>query len=168
MSIALGWNLGEIKQIRLTQAELERTRLAAGDLLVVEGHGNADEIGRVAIWDGSINDCVHQNHLIRVRPKPDAIHPNYACEFLNSRSGRQFLLRSGKTTSGLNTISVSNVKAATILLPVISLQHEFAIRVESVRSIQTQQSTAPQKHRPHSMPCWRGFSAHPDSARHVL
>lgn len=137
--------LGEIKQIRLTQAELERTRLAAGDLLVVEGHGNADEIGRVAIWDGSINDCVHQNHLIRVRPKPDAIHPNYACEFLNSRSGRQFLLRSGKTTSGLNTISVSNVKAATILLPVISLQHEFAIRVESVRSIQTQQSTATTK-----------------------
>lgn len=137
--------LGEIKQIRLTQAELERTRLAAGDLLVVEGHGNADEIGRVSIWDGSINDCVHQNHLIRVRLNPDAIHPTYACEFLNSQSGRQFLLRSGKTTSGLNTISVSNVKAATILLPELSLQHEFATRVESVRSIQTQQSTATTK-----------------------
>lgn len=137
--------LGEIKQIRLTQAELERTRLSVGDLLVVEGHGNADEIGRVAIWDGSINDCVHQNHLIRVRPNPDAIYPSYACEFLNSHSGRQFLLRSGKTTSGLTTISVSNVKAATILLPEISLQQKFATRVESVRSIQTQQCTATTK-----------------------
>lgn len=137
--------LGEIKKIRLTQAELERTRMVVGDLLVVEGHGNPDEIGRVAIWDGSINDCVHQNHLIRVRPNPDAIHPSYACEFLNSHSGRQFLLRSGKTTSGLNTISVSNVKAATILLPAISLQHEFAIRAESIRSIQSQQSAATTK-----------------------
>ena len=137
--------LGEIKKIRLTQAELERTRLVVGDLLVVEGHGNPDEIGRVAIWDGSISDCVHQNHLIRVRLNPDALLPSYACELLNSQNGRQFLLRSGKTTSGLNTISVSNVKAATILLPVVSLQRKFSMQVESVRSIQSQQSTATAK-----------------------
>jgi type I restriction enzyme S subunit len=137
--------LGEIKHIRLTQAEFERTRLSQGDLLVVEGHGNVDEIGRVAIWDGSINDCVHQNHLIRARLNPDAVHPSYACEFLNSQSGRQFLLRSGKTTSGLNTISVSNVKAATILLPGIAHQRNFATQVESIRSIQSQQTAATTK-----------------------
>jgi type I restriction enzyme, S subunit len=103
--------LSEIKVIRLTDAEFARIKLAEGDLLVVEGHGNPQEIGRVAIWDGSIPDCVHQNHLIRVRCDPSTLRPTYASEFLNSASGRQFLSRSGKTTSGLTTISVSNVKA---------------------------------------------------------
>ena len=138
-------DLGEIKHIRLSQAEFERARLFPGDLLVVEGHGNPNEIGRVAIWDGSIADCVHQNHLIRARVHADALHPSYTCEFLNSASGRQFLLRSGKTTSGLSTISVSNVKAATILLPPISHQREFAVRFGSVRSVQSQQTAATHK-----------------------
>lgn len=65
--------LSEIKLIRLTTAEFARVKLERGDLLLVEGHGNPLEIGRAAIWDGSIADCVHQNHLIRVRP--DALEP---------------------------------------------------------------------------------------------
>ncbi len=135
-------DLSEIKTIRLTEAELTRTRLMNGDLLVVEGHGNPNEIGRVAIWDGSIEGCVHQNHLIRARFNPVTLRSEYVCEFLNSRSGRQFLLRSGKTTSGLTTISVSNVKDAAILLPSISLQGEFALKADAIRSIQAQQATA--------------------------
>ena len=39
-------DLGEIKKIRLTERELERTSLEKGDLLVVEGHGNPNEIGQ--------------------------------------------------------------------------------------------------------------------------
>ena len=134
--------LSEIKSIRLTPADFVRTKLMFGDLLIVEGHGNPNEIGRVATWDGSIADCVHQNHIIRARCNPAILRAGYACEFLNSKSGRQFLLRSGKTTSGLSTISVSNVKAATILLPPIPLQDKFESRIESVRSIQSQQAAA--------------------------
>jgi len=92
--------LQEIKHIHLTEKELGRVRLECGDLLIVEGHGNADEIGRAAIWDGSINLCVHQNHLIRARPDHSSILPEFACAYLNSSSGRRHLLRSGKTTSG--------------------------------------------------------------------
>jgi len=60
-------NLDEIKEINLSEPEFQRTRLEPGDILIVEGHGNPEEIGRAAIWDGSINPCVHQNHLIRFR-----------------------------------------------------------------------------------------------------
>ena len=68
--------LGQIKWIRLTDREFRRVRLEKGDLLVVEGHGNANEIGRVAVWDGSIVDCVHQNHLIRARPDAESVLPS--------------------------------------------------------------------------------------------
>lgn len=138
-------DLTEIKKMRVSPAEFDRTKLYAGDLLVVEGHGNPREIGRVAAWDGSIPDCVHQNHLIRVRCVREVLDPTYVCEFLNSGSGRQSLLRSGKTTSGLNTISVGNVKVASILVPPLRLQQAFAVQVEDVRSIQSQQSSAAAK-----------------------
>jgi type I restriction enzyme, S subunit len=59
--------LSEIERFELAPEELEKWRLAAGDLLIVEGNGSADEIGRCAVWNGSIDPCVYQNHLIRVR-----------------------------------------------------------------------------------------------------
>ena len=127
--------LSEIKSIRLTEREFGRVRLQRGDLLVVEGHGNAAEIGRAAIWDGSVRDCVHQNHLIRVRPGHSLIIPEFACAYLNSSSGRQHLLRSGKTTSGLNTITTSDVKGCTMFVPPLALQRRYASIVESVREV---------------------------------
>ena len=81
-------DLTEMKSIRLTEAEFRRSALQAGDLLVVEGHGNPREVGRVATWDDSIPDCTHQNHLIRARPLRDRLLPEYACALLNSEAGR--------------------------------------------------------------------------------
>ena len=125
----------EIKCIRLTGNELDRVRLQRNDLLIVEGHGNPGEIGRAAIWDGSVKDCVHQNHLIRVRPNRDSLISEFACTYLNSTSGRQHLLRSGKTTSGLNTISTSDVKACALFVPPIDLQNRFAGIVAAARDV---------------------------------
>ena len=127
--------LNEIKCIRLTDNELDRVRLQRNDLLIVEGHGNPGEIGRAAIWDGSVKDCVHQNHLIRVRPDRASLIPEFACAYLNSASGRQHLLRSGKTTSGLNTISTSDVKACALFVPPLDLQNRFAEVVAAARDI---------------------------------
>jgi len=62
--------LADVSTIHVTRAELGRVLLHSGDLLIVEGNGSVEQIGRVAIWDGSIMSCGHQNHLIRVRPVP--------------------------------------------------------------------------------------------------
>ena len=128
-------DLREVKSMRVNEKELTRVQLMRGDLLIVEGHGNPSEIGRVAIWDGSIDGCVHQNHLIRVRPNPETLSPQFTCAFLNSSSGRQDLLRSGKTTSGLNTISVSDVKSCTLFTPPIDLQWKFTEFVNSASDL---------------------------------
>ena len=127
--------LTEIKTIRVTAAELERVALQARDVLVVEGHGNRYEVGRSAVWDGSIAQCVHQNHLIRVRPTDGILAPQYLSFYLNSSGGRRQMFRSGKTTSGLNTISTRNVKSTKILLPPIEEQEEFVrLRAETTQA----------------------------------
>ncbi len=118
-------DLTDIKNIMVTQEELNRTMLQNGDILVVEGHGNPKEIGRTSVWNGSIAPCTHQNHLIRVRIHRNIAEPIYVSAFLNSYGGRQQLLGFGKTTSGLNTISTSNVKCTKILLPPMILQKKY-------------------------------------------
>ncbi|MBD2247552.1 restriction endonuclease subunit S [Nostoc sp. FACHB-888] len=135
-------NLSEIKMICATDAEISRTLLEKNDLLIVEGHGNPNEIGRVALWDGSIPNCIHQNHIIRARFDTNKIVPLYACHYLNSPGGRQHLLKSGKTTSGLNTISVSEVRSSPVSLPPLQLQGEFAQRVEAVEKLKAAHRTS--------------------------
>ena len=127
--------LDAIKLIRLTESEFARTRLRPGDLLVVEGHGDATEIGRVAVWDGRIRNCVHQNHLIRARPDQSRLLPAFAAAYLNSSSGRRHLLVRGKTTSGLNTITTSDVRTCEVFLPPLELQRRFAEIVDAARAI---------------------------------
>ena len=128
-------NLSEIKLIRVTASEARRTTLAQGDILVVEGHGNPNEIGRAAVWDGSIEECTHQNHLIRVRPHLSSLVSEYVETFLNSNVGRKILIQNGKTTSGLNTISTRNVKDVRLPLPPTHLQFIFADQVQRLDSL---------------------------------
>lgn len=130
-------DLSEIKTIRATPAEIQRTTLVKDDLLVVEGHGNPNEIGRAALWNGEIEQCVHQNHLIRARFDCTKVQPVFASEYVNSPGGRQHLLRAGKSTSGLNTISVSNVRETPIALPPLPLQQTFATRIAAIEALKT-------------------------------
>ncbi len=126
--------LDEIKTIRVTKSEIERVLLKKGDILIVEGHGNPNEIGRSAVWDGSIEKCLHQNHLIRVRLFNEIL-PIYCSYYINSSAGRQQMFRAGKTTSGLNTISSGNVKDTLISIPPIIYQTQFAAIVEKVEAL---------------------------------
>ena len=117
-------NLSEIKFIGLTEAEFKSVQLKKGDILIVEGHGNINEIGRCAIWDGSIENCVHQNHLIRVRANSQHISEIYLARYINF-TGRKYFTKSSHTTSGLNTISTGIVKRCPVLLPPLPLQEKI-------------------------------------------
>lgn len=124
--------LDEVKTLKATESEISRTSLKKADILVVEGHGNAEEIGRAAIWDGSIEGCVHQNHLIRMRVTADQMEPHFICRYLNSIEGRKHLLSRGKTTSGLNTISVSDVRETRVPNMPAPLQREFVAKIAAI------------------------------------
>jgi type I restriction enzyme S subunit len=117
-------DLTEVKTLGVTPAERERTKLRIGDLLLVEGHGNEDEVGRCALWSGEVPDCVHQNHLIRVRLHPRLL-PQFAVFVLNSSLGRRQIRQLAKTTSGLHTISTNNVRSLTLISPPLDAQHRF-------------------------------------------
>ena len=109
-------DLTEIHEIELFEGEIGRFRLKQGDLLVVEGNGSANQIGRAALWGGAIDDCVHQNHLIRVRPG-DELLPEYLALCWNAPSTARKVRAVASSTSGLYTLSTRKVKS--ICIPVV-------------------------------------------------
>jgi len=113
--------LGEILDIGVEPSELTRVRLEAGDLLVVEGNGSPDQIGRVAIWDGSIDPCVHQNHLIKVRFGNNALS-QWSLNWLLSPTGHSSIARAASSTSGLHTLSISKVARVSVPLAPLAEQ----------------------------------------------
>ncbi|MGH3870035.1 MAG: restriction endonuclease subunit S [Pseudonocardiaceae bacterium] len=127
-----GLDLGNVHEVELFDGELERLRLERGDLLVVEGNGSPAQIGRAALWDGTIENCVHQNHLIRVRPNAELL-PGYLEAVWNSPRTRRQLMELASSSSGLHTLSVSKLKS--LLIPVSPLGHQYDLmeRVEDVR-----------------------------------
>lgn len=128
-------DLSEVKDIRVTEAERARATLRRGDVLVVEGHGNPEELGRAAIWQDEILGCTHQNHLIRVRAKAGVLDSVFLNAFLNSASGRQQMLKLGKTTSGLNTISTNNVRGVQVVVPPLQQQEAYAQTVTRIGAL---------------------------------
>ncbi len=131
-------DLTEIKSIKTVPSEIERTSLTNGDLLIVEGHGNSEEIGRCAVWRDELPECVHQNHIIRVRPYHDKLLSDFACHYINSTGGKRQMTAAARTTSGLNTISTQKVRAFSIPLPHLDLQRRFS---EIAQSIEKQKKT---------------------------
>ena len=67
-------NLSEIKTIEVTEAEIHKYKLISGDLLLTEG-GDPDKLGRGAVWSCEIDECIHQNHIFRVRAIGNSENP---------------------------------------------------------------------------------------------
>jgi len=109
-------DLSEVHDFELFDGELEKYRLLPGDLLVVEGNGSRAQIGRSALWRGEIENCVHQNHLIRVRPT-EAVSPDYLNLYWNAPATASALAQVASSTSGLYTLSTSKVKSVPLALP---------------------------------------------------
>lgn len=125
-------DLSQVKEIGLFPGEVQRSLLEKGDLLIVEGHGNPEEIGRCAVWDGSIASCVHQNHIIKARLEKSLLDPNFLMFFLNSPGGSMRLKGQARTTSGLNTISTKKVYRTLIQVPPLDRQRYFSDIVTKV------------------------------------
>ena len=122
----------EILDIGLTKEEYEKTLLRNGDLLFVEGNGSPDQIGRVAIWNGEIEDCVHQNHLIKARFDLKRMNPVFAMYYFISERGRNQIKKRAVSTSGLYTLSVSKIADFEIPNPPMELQQQFAAFVTAI------------------------------------
>jgi type I restriction enzyme S subunit len=126
-------DLTDVHRVELFPGELDRFRIQKDDLLVVEGNGSSSEIGRAARWGGEITDCVHQNHLIRVRPGP-TLDSRFLEYSWNSPLIASRLRAIASSTSGLYTLSTSKIRSLLLPVPPLHAQREAVEKADLIRS----------------------------------
>ena len=125
-----------IKTILATRSEIEMYRLMPNDVLMTEG-GDPDKLGRGAIIYAPLENCIHQNHIFRVRLNATILLPIYFSEFLKHQRAKQYFLRCAKQTTGIASINMRQLKGLPTLVPPIELQNQFADFVEQVEKTKT-------------------------------
>ena len=114
-----------VKTIEATEQEIEQYRLLPDDVLMTEG-GDPDKLGRGAIIKEPLENCIHQNHIFRVRLNESVILPGFFAEYLKHQKSKRYFIGCAKQTTGIASINMRQLKALPVLLPPLALQKQFS------------------------------------------
>jgi len=118
-------DLKTIKTVKVRCEEVERYRLEPGDVLMTEG-GDLDKLGRGTLWEGQIPDCLHQNHIFRIRADRAERDPRYFAFVVESDIAKRYFNRVAKRTTNLASTNKTQVRAFQFPLPSLDEQAEIA------------------------------------------
>ena len=114
-----------VKTIEVTEQELNQYRLLPDDVLMTEG-GDPDKVGRGAIIREPLENCIHQNHIFRVRFNERDILPVFFAEYLQHQRAKRYFLGCAKQTTGIASINMKQLRNLPVLMPPLELQRQFA------------------------------------------
>ncbi|MGD0470634.1 MAG: hypothetical protein ABSA54_19830 [Terriglobales bacterium] len=117
-------DLRKIKFINVPEEEMPKLRLEYGDVLLCEGN-SPELVGRCAIWRDEIEDCVHQNHVLRVRLDQSQLLPEFVLSVINSGHGQAYFRSKAKRTTNLASINSKEVAGLPVPVPSIPQQSEL-------------------------------------------
>ena len=120
-----------VKTIMATGGEIDQYRLMPGDVLMTEG-GDPDKLGRGAIIHEPPKDCIHQNHIFRVRLKQDVLLSAFMAQYLQQQKAKRYFLGCAKQTTGIASINMKQLSALPVLVPSMKDQEEYAAFVAQV------------------------------------
>jgi len=121
-------DLGKVTTIRVPASKAKALRLLDGDVLMNEG-GDRDKLARGWVWEGQIEDCIHQNHVFRARIVDGAIEPKLLSWAANTIGGR-WAERNGKQSVNLASISLTKIRQMPVPVPPKGVQPELVKQLE--------------------------------------
>jgi type I restriction enzyme S subunit len=125
-------DLDEVTDIMVPTESAQRFELRVGDVLMLEGNGNPENLGRGTRWNGEIEGCLHQNHVHAVRSR-GSIDSRYLDKIVRTAWARhQFT--SGSEQVSIATLSQSSIKELRVPLPPLEEQVSRASEVAAIQS----------------------------------
>ncbi len=118
-------NLKHVKTMAVPENEVTSSRLLPGDVVVTEG-GDIDKLGRGAIWNGEIENCLHQNHIFAIRPTKNRLSPSFLARTLESHHGRSYFYLTAKRTTNLAATNQTTLGLLPLFLPTVDEQTQIA------------------------------------------
>jgi type I restriction enzyme S subunit len=121
-------DLSEVKTILATERDIAELTLQAGDVLFNEG-GDRDKLGRGWVWRDEVANCIHQNHVFRMRSYLPEVLPELVSHHGNT-FGKTWFQDAGKQTTNLASINMTMLRMFPVPLGPASEQKELLIQLE--------------------------------------
>ncbi|AWE88325.1 TPA: restriction endonuclease subunit S [Pseudomonas aeruginosa] len=121
-------DLSEVKKILATQRDIAELTLQAGDVLFNEG-GDRDKLGRGWVWRNEVENCIHQNHVFRMRPFLPEVLPELISHHGNT-FGKAWFQSAGKQTTNLASINMTMLRRFPVPLGPADEQHELLCQLD--------------------------------------
>jgi type I restriction enzyme S subunit len=131
-------DLSEVKTIEALPSDVQSLNLQHGDVLMTEG-GDFDKLGRGAMYEADIPDCIHQNHVFRIRCNRSRMLPVFFATYIRTQFAKAYFLKCAKKTSNLASINMTQLRALPVACPPMDLQKRFAREVEVIHHVKRQQ-----------------------------
>lgn len=122
-------DLSEVKTILATERDIAELELQAGDVLFNEG-GDRDKLGRGWVWRNEVPNCIHQNHVFRMRPYLADVLPELISHHGNT-FGKTWFQNAGKQTTNLASINMTMLRIFPVPLGPAAEQREVLTQLES-------------------------------------
>lgn len=131
-------SLATLDEMSIPPDELSGKQLEPGDLLVCEG----GEIGRAAIWDGSIERISFQNHLHRLRPRGADVESRFYVFFLQFAFTQLGIFDGAGNTTTIPNLSSHRLAALEVPHPPPLVQETIVSALGKVRNAISVQNAA--------------------------
>jgi type I restriction enzyme S subunit len=134
-------DLSEIKTIPAMESEIESLMLQHGDVVMTEG-GDHDKLGRGALWEHDVPNCIHQNHVFRVRTIRKTLLPTFFVHYLQTEMAKAYFRRCAKKTTNLASINMTQLRALPVPLPPLKRQEQFDGELRTIARAAQRQSAS--------------------------
>jgi len=123
------FKLATLKTIQIGKEELNKYLVKEGDLLITEG-GDWDKVGRTAVWQGGVENCLHQNHVFKARVPSSSLLNEWVELVLNSGVGRDYFAGASKQTTNLASINMTQLRSFPMPIPPLDEQRAILAKLD--------------------------------------
>lgn len=127
------FKLDEIAELQLPQRVIDQYLVRVGDILVTEG-GDIDKLGRGTVWEGEIENCIHQNHIFAVRINKTVASEYFVSVAMSADYGRKYFTHTANKTTNLASTNQTKLGNFPIALPPPSEQKLIMDYVNDINS----------------------------------
>jgi type I restriction enzyme S subunit len=119
----------DLKFLGLPAPELSKYKLSEGDILINRTN-SLELVGKAGLFTGLVGDWVFASYLVRLRVNRSLVMPEYVNAVINSRIGRDFVLRTARRAIGMVNINAQEIKRLPLPLPSMEIQASVVERIQ--------------------------------------
>ena len=118
------FKLDDVAELALPKEEAIRYFVKSGDILVTEG-GDIDKLGRGTVWEGQIENCLHQNHIFAIRVHKNIVSEYFVSLVMSCDYARKYFIDTAVKTTNLASTNRTKLGNLPILIPPLNEQLEI-------------------------------------------